>query len=343
MVQLMRVYMGELLLFLVTPLILLIPLPSLWLAIVPASSVLHIILYGYFLDFFNIARKCGNARLDDRTVIVTGGNSGIGYTTALDLAKRGARVIIGCRSEVRGNEAEKNLRRESGSELIFFRQIDLGSLTSIRDFSTKILSEETRIDILVNNAGLTSDTVETTTDGFELAFGVNHLGPFYLTILLLDKIKESAPSRIVNVSSLFHKIGTPYLTLDNVKPGNGCGIEYNYAKSKLANVLFTVELAERLRDSGVETYSLHPGFVLTNIAASTRDGPNWLLRIVLSSPTQGAQTSIYCAVSDEVRGKSGKYFSNSAEGKLFWFVNKATAHSLWTMSEEMLGIDTNAM
>ena len=343
MVQLMILYIGELLLFLVTPLILLIPLPSLWLAIVPASSVLHIVLYGCILDSLNIARKCGDVRLEGKTVIVTGGNSGIGYTTALDLAKRGARVIIGCRSEARGNEAERNLRSDSGSDLIFFRQIDLGSLTSIRDFSTKILNEETRIDILVNNAGLTSDTVETTTDGFELAFGVNHLGPFYLTNLLLDRIKESAPSRIVNVSSLAHKIGTPYLTLNNVKPGNGCGLAANYAKSKLANVLFTVELAERLRDSGVEAYSLHPGNVHTNITPFTRKGPNWLLRSILSSPTQGAQTSIYCAVSDEVMGKSGKYFSNCAEGKLFWFVNKTTAHSLWRMSEEMLGIDTNAM
>ena len=343
MIPLMWIYKGELVLFLIIPLILLIPFPSLWLAIIPASSVIHIILYGYICDLYSTTGKCGNARLEGKTVIVTGGNSGIGYTTALDLAKRGARVIIGCRSEVRGNEAEKNLRRESGSELIFFRQIDLGSLTSIRDFSTKILSEETRIDILVNNAGLTSDTVETTTDGFELAFGVNHLGPFYLTILLLDRIKESAPSRIVNVSSLFHKIGTPYLTLDNVKPGNGCGLAANYAKSKLANVLFTVELAERLRDSGVETYSLHPGFVLTNIAASTRDGPNWLTRNFFSSPTQGARTSIYCAVSDEVIGKSGKYFSNSAEAKLLWFVNKTTAHRLWTMSEEMLGAGTNTV
>ena len=343
MIPLMRIYVGELVLFLIIPLILLIPIPSLWLAIIPASSVLHIVLYGYFFDYLNIARKPGNVRLEGKTVIVTGGNSGIGYTTALDLAKRGARVIIGCRSEARGNEAERNLRLDSGSDLIFFRQIDLGSLTSIRDFSTKILSEETRIDILVNNAGLTSDTVETTTDGFELAFGVNHLGPFYLTNLLLDRIKESAPSRIVNVASLFHKIGTPYLTLDNVKPGNGCGIEYNYAKSKLANVLFTVELAERLQDSGVEAYSVHPGFVLTNISATYRDGPSWLLRNLFSSPTQGAKTSIYCAVSDEVRGKSGKYFSNSAEAKVLWFVNKTTSRRLWIMSEEMLGTGTNTV
>ena len=210
-------------------------------------------------------------------------------------------------------------------------------MASIREFSEKLLREETRIDILINNAGLLNSTPGLTTDGFELVFGVNHLGPFYLTNLLLDRIKESAPSRIVNVSSIAHKVGTPYLTADNVRPENShCSLFDNYAKSKLANVLFTVELADRLQHSGVETYSVHPGAVFTQISPLLQIK---LIRILLLSPTGGAKTSIYCAVSDKVLGKSGKYFTNCAEGILFWFVNKKEAKNLWRLSEEMLGIE----
>ena len=335
MVVLSNVFITEYILFCIIPLFLLAPLPSLWLAFVPASIILHTLFYGHLLDLFLIGGKLAAKRLDGKTVIVTGGNSGIGYTTALDLAKRGARVIIGCRSEERGTRAERDLREESGSDLVFFRQIDLGSKVSIREFSEKLLREETRIDILINNAGLTTSGL--TTDGFELVFGVNHLGPFYLTNLLLDRIKESAPSRIINVASVAHKVGSPYITADNVKPENSrSGFFYNYAKSKLANVLFTVELADRLQHSGVETYSVHPGFVFTNISPVYQTS---IVQMVLLSPTKGAQTTLYCALSDKVLGKSGKYFTNCAEGTRFWFVNKKEAKNLWRLSEEMLGID----
>ena len=336
MVVLRTLFTIEFVLFFIIPLFLLAPLPSLWLSYVPASLILHTLLYGHLLDLFLTGDKWTGKRLEGKTVIVTGGNSGIGYTTALDMAKRGARVIIGCRSEERGRQAERDLREESGSDLVFFRQIDLGSIASIREFSEKLLGEETRIDILINNAGLLNNTPGLTTDGFELVFGVNHLGPFYLTNLLLDRIKESAPSRIINVSSVAHKVGTPYLTADNVKPENSsCSFFHNYAKSKLANVLFTVELAERLQNSGVETYSLHPGFVYTNISPAYQSS---FVQMVLLSPAGGARTSIYCAVSDKVLGRSGRYFTNCAEGNRLWFVNKKEANKLWRLSEEMLGI-----
>ena len=337
MVLIKNIFFIEFILFCIIPLFLFAPLPSLWLSFVPASLILHTLFYGHILDLFLRGNKFAGKRLDGKTVIVTGGNSGIGYTTALDLANRGARVIIGCRSEERGSQAERDLREQSGSDLVFFRQIDLGSMASIREFSEKLLREETRIDILINNAGLLNSTPGLTTDGFELVFGVNHLGPFYLTSLLLDRIKESAPSRIVNVSSIAHKVGTPYLTADNVRPENSrCSLFDNYAKSKLANVLFTFELADRLQHSGVETYSVHPGAVFTQISPLLQIK---LIRILLLSPTEGAKTSIYCAVSDKVLGKSGKYFTNCAEGILFWFVNKKEAKNLWRLSEEMLGIE----
>ena len=330
----------------VLPLILLIPFPSLWLAYVPTSLILHTIFYGYITDFFN--RKGGGfseeKRLDGKTVVITGGNSGIGYATALDLARRGARVVLGCRNVERGSQAEAQLRQESGSQLVLFRQLDLADLSSIRHFSEGLLREESRIDILINNAGLLNNKPEVTSDGYELLFGVNHLGHFYLTHLLLDRIKESKPSRIINVSSLAHKLGPISITSEYVKPNPHArtGLFYNYALSKLANVLFTVELADRLALSGVETYSLHPGNVLTNINPDISKSRFFnIISKVLKTPTQGAQTSIYCAVSDEVLGKSGKYFSDCAEGKLFWYVNKRAARSLWRMSESMLDIETD--
>ena len=253
----------------VLPFILLIPFPFFWLAYVPTSLILHTIFYAYISDSFN--RKGGvfseEKRLDGKTVVITGGNSGIGYATALDLARRGARVVLGCRNVERGSQAEAQLRQESGSQLVLFRQLDLADLSSIRHFSEGLLREESRIDILINNAGLLNNKPEVTSDGYELLFGVNHLGHFYLTHLLLDRIKESKPSRIINVSSLAHKLGPISITPKYVKPNPHArtGAFYNYALSKLANVLFTVELADRLALSGVETYSLHPGAVFTNL------------------------------------------------------------------------------
>ncbi len=166
----------------------------------------------------------------------------------MDLAKRGARVILACRSVERGERAAVEVRRRSGNQNVVFVQLDLASLTSIRAFAEKICQEEPQINILVNNAGLASSSIKTTEDGFEFTLGVNHLGPFLLTNLLLDKIKQSQSPRIVNVSSLAHKDAKINLdTLNSPKKGFA-----RYAQTKLlANILFTKSLAKRLEGHGV--------------------------------------------------------------------------------------------
>ena len=204
------------------------------------------------------------ALLDGKTVIITGGNTGIGKEAAIDLAKRKARVILACRSEEKGKKAEVDIRRESESSNVHFRQLDLASFESIRKFAKEVLSEESRIDILINNAGVMYCAYGKTVDGFETQFGVNHLGHFLLTNLLLDKIKQAPEGRIIVVSSIGHAYATK-LDLDTINSEAHYNPYDAYHKSKLANVLFTKALAKRLSDTSVTVNSLHPGFVDTEL------------------------------------------------------------------------------
>ena len=187
------------------------------------------------------------ARLDGKTVIITGGNSGIGLETAVGLAKRNARVILACRSIERGETAVK---KRSGNDNVMFVKLDLSSLDSVRKCATKILEEEPRIDILINNAGVMMIPKRTLTkDGFEMQFGTNHLGHFLFTNLLLSRIKEAPSARIINVSSLACKRGS--IDLDNLNSEQSYSQIPVYCKSKLANVLFTHSLAKRLQGTNV--------------------------------------------------------------------------------------------
>ena len=212
------------------------------------------------------------ARLDGKTVVITGGNTGIGLETAVDLAKRNARVILGCRSVERGEKAAVEVRKRSGNDNVVFVQLDLASLDSVRKFAAKILEDEPRIDILINNAGMHSPHLTHTVDGFERHLGVNHLGPFLLTNLLLDRLKEAPSSRIVNVSSVLYKRCDTYdfdrMNSDDVKRmGTKNNVAYN--QSKLANILFSRSLAKRLADTNVSVYVLHPGLIRTELARDT--------------------------------------------------------------------------
>jgi len=203
-------------------------------------------------------------KLDGKTVVITGANTGIGKETAIDLAKRNARVILACRSQEKGKKAEVYVRRESGNENVHFRLLDLSSFTSIRKFAKEVLEEESRIDILINNAGVMYCPYTETEDGFETQFGVNHLGHFLLTNLLLDRIKKAPEGRIVNVSSLGHTLAKG-LNLDTINSKDKYNPYDAYHKSKLANVLFTKALAKRLEGTSVTTNSLHPGVVDTEL------------------------------------------------------------------------------
>lgn len=195
--------------------------------------------------------------IDGKIVIITGANSGIGKETAIDLARRGGKIYIACRDVKRGQKALTEIKEESGSDSVHFLQLDLASMRSICEFSKSFHQLESRLDVLINNAGVMACPKSFTEDGFEMHMGVNHLGHFLLTNLLLDLLKKSFQGRIVNVASLFHIVGFIWKT-------NFCAEKfyfrwYAYATSKLANILFSRELAKRLVNTKITVNSLHPG------------------------------------------------------------------------------------
>ena len=210
--------------------------------------------------------------MDGKTVIITGGNTGIGKETAFDLARRGAKIILACRDEKRASEAVYDIKRSTGNENISFKKLDLASLASVRIFCEQVLQEEERIDVLIANAGVMFPPYQITEDGFELSFAVNHLGHFLLTMLLLDKIKATCPSRIIILSSLAHFAG--YLDFEDMMWKKRYNAHLAYCRSKLANVMFARELAKRLSGSGVTVYAIHPGSVNTELTRHMLSG--WL-------------------------------------------------------------------
>jgi NAD(P)-dependent dehydrogenase (short-subunit alcohol dehydrogenase family) len=253
------------------------------------------------------------ADMTGKTAVVTGANSGIGKQTALSLARAGARVVITARDPVRGRDAVSDIRSRSGNESVDLVVFDLGNLASVRTGAAEILALCDRIDVLVNNAGIVLSERRPSADGLEATFAVNHLGPFLLTELLLDRIKQSAPARIVNVASTAHKgarSGLDFGDLQSTKRYSGMQV---YSRSKLANIYFTSELARRLDGTGVTANCLHPGTVATGYG---RDGDTSgflafglkLAAPFFLSPEKGARTSVYLASSPEVSTTSGKYF-----------------------------------
>ncbi|XP_060920475.1 retinol dehydrogenase 12, like [Labrus mixtus] len=279
-------------------------------------------------------------RLDGKTVVITGANTGIGKETAIDLAKRGAKVIMACRDAERGQAAVKEVVEGSGNQNIVFMKLDLADSKSIREFAEAINKDEPKLDILINNAGVMVCPYGKTADGFEMQIGVNHLGHFLLTYLLLDLIKKSAPARIITVSSLAHSWGS--MKLDDLNSEKKYDKNAAYSQSKLANVLFSHSLSKRLEGTGVTTYSLHPGVVKTDLWRHL-NGPQQVL-MKMASPftknsSQGAQTSIYCAVEPSLEKESGGYYSDcapakcSSEGK-----DDVVAQKLWELSCQLLSI-----
>ena len=289
------------------------------------------------------------ARLEGKTAIITGSNVGIGKETALDLARRGAKVILACRDIQKAEAALKEIVKKSGNENIAAKHVDLASLKSVRDFAEDINKNEPRLDILINNAGVMAvQTLTKTQDGFETQMGVNHLGHFLLTNLLLDLLKKSVPSRVIVVSSVGHWFVTR--TGMNFENMNG-EISYDpldsYGQSKLANILFTRELARRLEGTSVTANSLHPGFVATELS---RHYPEWMqvifkpvYRQLSKTPMEGAQTSIHLAVSEELEGVTGLYFADCKEKiPAETAQDDKAARKLWEISAKLVGVDTNA-
>ncbi|MBO9313379.1 MAG: SDR family oxidoreductase [Chloroflexus sp.] len=276
--------------------------------------------------------------MQGKTVIVTGANSGIGYVTARELAKMGARVMMVCRSQSKGEAARQRIAQEATGAPPELVLADFASLHSVRRAASELLERCPRIDVLVNNAGIFVSEPLASADGYELTFAVNHLAPFLLTNLLLDRIVASAPARIVNVSSFAHVAGK--IAIPQIASPQRPNIAQAYSDSKLCNILFTNELARRLQGSGVTANSLHPGAVATNFAADARGLFAFFFRLArpfMLSPEQGAETSIYLASSPEVEGVSGVYFVRKKPTQPSAAAQDAAlARRLWEFSEQLV-------
>jgi dehydrogenase/reductase SDR family protein 13 len=245
--------------------------------------------------------------LVDRTFLVTGANSGIGRETALELARRGARVFVAGRSEHKTRPVLDAIVAQTSNSALEFLFLDLGDLASVRDCASEFLRTGAPLHGLINNAGLAGQR-GMTESGFELAFGTNYVGPFLLTGLLLDRLRDSSPARIVNVSSIGHYRATG-IDYEAVRQSTRSltGLP-EYAVSKLGNVLHAQELARRLQRDAVTTYSLHPGAIATDVWRRVPWPVRPLIKRKMRSPTEGAKTTLYCATSEEVVAESGYYY-----------------------------------
>ena len=306
----------------------------------------------YLVDKFFAGGIChSKARLDGKTVIITGGNTGIGKETAIDLASRGAKVIIGCRSKERGEKALIDIKKESGSKEVYLKLLDLSSFKSVRSFANSILESENRLDILINNAGIFMAPFEKTEDGFESHFQVNHLGHFLLTQMLIDLLKKSAPSRIINVSSLSHYSAT-ISDFDSIDQKENYSAYGAYSVSKLANVVYSRELSRRYSMDNVTSYSIHPGAVSTDVLRNLfqqypsletlKSFTKPLLMLFMKNSKEGAQTTICCAVKEGLEQFSGEYFSDcavvepSVDAK-----NESFARNLWDLSMQATKLEVD--
>ncbi|KAM9716124.1 retinol dehydrogenase 13-like [Menidia menidia] len=287
------------------------------------------------------------ATIHGKTVVITGANTGIGKETAEALAKRGGRIIMGCRDMEKCQAAAKEIRGKTLNSNVDAFHLDLASIKSIREFAERIKQEEKRVDILINNAGVMRCPAWKTEDGFDMQFGVNHLGHFLLTNLLLEKLKESAPSRVINVASLAHIIGKiDFEDLNWEK--KKFDTKQAYCQSKLANVLFTRELAKRLQGTGVTVNAVHPGVVATELGRHTGLHQSQFSSSVLSpfftmlvkSPELGAQPSVYLAVSEEMEGVTGRYYDVMTEKEPApRALDDETACRLWEVSCKLVGLE----
>ncbi|XP_072289321.1 retinol dehydrogenase 14 [Eucyclogobius newberryi] len=275
-------------------------------------------------------------RLDGKTVIITGGNSGIGKETAVALATRGARVIIACRDVEKTEKAVREIKFKSHSLNVLHMELDLANLRSVREFCKKFLQAEKRLDILINNAGMPS-ILDWTDDGFSMCFGVNHLGHFLLTNLLLPRLKECSPSRVVTLTCSIYK----YQKLDFQDLNYNLLPFFTYCRSKLANIYFSQELAHITEGKGVTSYAVHPGFVRSgwtcHYSFLFRMLMEAVMRMFFLSCEVGAQTVVYCAVSDEAAKHSGGYFVDCRAANLRPFARDAgVAKKLWEASERLV-------
>jgi NAD(P)-dependent dehydrogenase (short-subunit alcohol dehydrogenase family) len=284
----------------------------------------------------NAVPNAAEQDLAGRVYVVTGGNTGVGRATALDLAGRGAAVRVACRSEQKGREAVAAIAAETGNNAVEFVALDLADLASVRAAAERLLGRDEPLHVLINNAGVAGQR-GVTADGFEMAFGVNHLGHFLFTTMLLDRLAASAspgaPARVVNVSSESH-YSAKGVDFDAVhrRTRSMTGIR-EYGVSKLCNVLFTQELARRQDRETMTAYALHPGVVASDIWRGIPWPIRPLIKMRMIPTADGARTSLYCATSPDVVEASGRYYDNCREREPNPVATPELGARLWEQSE----------
>jgi NAD(P)-dependent dehydrogenase (short-subunit alcohol dehydrogenase family) len=275
--------------------------------------------------------------MQGKICVVTGATSGIGLVTAQVLAREGATLIIIARHAERGAATVNRIRQETGNAAVELMVADLSVQAQIRQLADQIQHRFARLDVLINNAGALFARRQLSQDGLEMTFALNHLAYFLLTNLLLDSLKTAGPARIINVSSEAHRRAR--LDLSDLQGKLRYSGWRAYARSKLANILFTYELARRLAGTGIVTNALHPGLVATNFGRNNRGIAAALFRIVqlmAISPEEGAQTIIYLASSPAVEGVTGEYFVRQRAVRSSQVsYDRAAAERLWQVSAEL--------
>lgn len=278
--------------------------------------------------------------MSGKVCVVTGANVGIGKATVEGLARLGARVVMVCREESTGRTALEDIEKRCEGAHLNLLQCDLGSFASIRAFCEKFESDYDRLDVLINNAATIRTKYQETVDGFEAQFAINHLAPFLLTNLLLEKITSTASSRIVNVASIVHHRAE--IDFDDLQGEANYSVRKAYGQSKYANVLFTYALARRLEGTDTTANCLHPGVVSTNIARNANvlfRGLYAIGRVFMIRSATGAETSIYAATAPEMSGVSGKYLVKSRiRPSSAASYDEELAERLWEVSARMTGL-----
>ena len=278
--------------------------------------------------------------MNGKVVLITGGTSGIGKAAAKALAGMGAEVVVTGRNRQKGEGALQEIRSESGNNRVSLLLADLAAQSEVRRLAKEFRASHDRLDVLVNNAGLYKTRLTETPDGIEMTLSVNYLAPFLLTNLLLDLLKKSAPSRVINVSSEAERWGK--IDLDDLQSERRYRGFPVYGKSKLANIMFTYELAERLRGTGVTANCMHPGSVNTNMGKNERGVGILLFRAFkpfMRSPKKGADTLVYLAASPDVQGRTGEYFIDREVATPSKEAYDGTLREqLWEVSEELTNL-----
>lgn len=273
--------------------------------------------------------------MEGKICIITGANSGIGKATAIGLAKMDATIVMMSRNKDRGEEAQKEIIGFTGNKKVDLILCDLSSQESIRKFVSEFKNKYQKLHVLINNAGVMLSKRLISVDGFEMNFGVNYLAPFLLTNLLLDVLKKSTPSRIINVSSAAHKMAK--MDFDDLQSEKKKYTLFKiYGASKLALMLFSYELSRRLEGTSVTVNSLHPGVANTNLGQDQSSFSKGFAKLFFKKPEKGAETSIYLASSQEVEGITGKYFAKKQQKQSSKeSYNEDYAKRLWELSTEM--------